>query len=877
VRGLRIAEWRRRAGRAAALAARAVRIAVRGRRAGRAAAAALAALAVRIAVRGRRAGRAAVAALAAAGVLAVAAWPAGSDAQSGPAVAGPCSSAPTFPLEPYAQAQAQAQAMVARMTLAQEQTLLHGVGQGAPSGAAAATAAIPSLGIPALNQQDGPAGVADAATGVTQLPAPEALAATFDPALATCYGQVIGQEERGKGIDLVYGPTVNIVRQARWGRTYEALGEDPELDGTMAAAEVNGIQSTGEMAEVKHYAVYNQETYRNTSLDDAIVSQKALHEIYLRPWQLILAQSSPAAVMCSYSTINGVGACENRALLDGELDTTLGFQGFVSSDWGATHAAGAAIDAGLDQEEPFYAARTGAQFDQWFGGPLAAAVAAGRVSQATVAQAAVRVLTQMYRFGLLTAPPSGTIATDVATAPDAAVATSVAQDGTVLLANRGRLLPLTAATRSIAVVGPAASLDPVDAGNGSARVIAQTSVTPLAGITALAGPDRKVSYSAGLPVSTTLAAVPASALTPALPAAGVGTGGYTGTLRVTQSGTYVFAYGNPVGDSPTTLTIDGQPLLANPGTQAPSTYSLAIDLRAGRAYRFRLSGPANDLRWATPATLAGYIAAAARAAAKTSVAVVVVADGTESEAADRVSLELPGDQDALISAVAAANPRTVVVIDAGAPVLMPWLRSVPAVLDAWYPGQGDGSSLAALLFGRADPSGHLPVTFPASESAVPASTPRQFPGVDGEVHYSEGVDVGYRWYDAHDVTPLFPFGYGLSYTSFAFSDLRVHADGTRVSVSAQVRNSGRRSGADAVQLYLGLPAAADDPPRQLEAFARVSLAPGAQTTVHFTLSPEQLSYWGRGAERVAPGRYAVYLGDSSALAQLPLRASFEVR
>jgi beta-glucosidase len=259
---------------------------------------------------------------------------------------------------------------------------------------------------------------------------------------------------------------------------------------------------------------------------------------------------------------------------------------------------------------------------------------------------------------------------------------------------------------------------------------------------------------------------------------------------------------------------------------------------------------------------------------------VVVSDDTQSEATDRLSLNLPSAQDELISAVAAANPHTVVVINAGAPVAMPWLSQVAGVLDAWYPGQTSGTSLASVLFGQTDPGGHLPVTFPVSLSQVPASTTAQFPGNGTDVLYSEGIDVGYRWYDAKNITPMFPFGFGLSYTQFRFSHLSVSpsaVDGTRdVRVSGVITNTGKVAGSDVAQLYLGDPSATGEPLRQLEGFQRVSLAPRASARVSFVITPQEESWWSDAANgwTQTAGSYRVYVGDSSALAGLPLQGSF---
>ncbi|HLH28653.1 MAG TPA: glycoside hydrolase family 3 N-terminal domain-containing protein, partial [Acidimicrobiales bacterium] len=406
-----------------------------------------------------------------------------------------------YRLEPLAEAERQAAALVRRMTLAQELDLMDGVGPyPAPAHTVGATAAIPSLGVPALTEQDGPAGVGDGVGGVTQLPAPEALAATFDPAAAACYGQVIGAEARRKGIDLVYGPTVNIVRVPQWGRAFESLGEDPVLAGDIGTAEVGGLQRTGTMAQVKHYAVYNQETYRMTPADDAVVGAKALHEIYLRAWDQIAA-AGPASVMCSYSTINGSAACENRSLIRDHLDGEVGFTGFVGSDYYAPGSTVGSAEAGLDQEQPI---------PLHYGSSLAAAVEDGRVPRSTVDEAARRVLAELFRFGVAGRRPTGGITDLAATPGDAAVAQSVAEEGTVLLRNRAGTLPLDPHRAGrLAVVGPAAD-DPVTTGGGSAIVTATATVSPLAGIEAAVGRDR-VTAAPGLPEPGEFTPIPAAA------------------------------------------------------------------------------------------------------------------------------------------------------------------------------------------------------------------------------------------------------------------------------------------------------------------------------------------------------------------------------
>jgi beta-glucosidase len=256
----------------------------------------------------------------------------------------------------------------------------------------------------------------------------------------------------------------------------------------------------------------------------------------------------------------------------------------------------------------------------------------------------------------------------------------------------------------------------------------------------------------------------------------------------------------------------------------------------------------------------------------------VFAGDQETEGVDRPDLSLQDPQGQLIQAVARANPHTIVVLNTGGPVLMPWLSQVRAVVEAWYPGEQDGNAIAPVLFGDVDPAGKLPITFPASDSAVPANTPAQYPGVDGTADYSEGLDVGYRYDDAKGITPLFPFGYGLSYTSFGFSHLRVARHRAAVTVEAEVRNTGRRPGTEVAELYVGDPAAAQEPPRQLRGFQQVTLSPGQSRIVRFILPASALAYWDPSTEgwTTAPGRYHVWVGDSSALADLPLHGQFSI-
>ncbi len=815
---------------------------------------------------------AAVAAVITAAALALSAAPAGAQTPQTAVTASRSSAAAHCPwLNTHQTVARRVAEVMSRMTLSDEITMVEGQGTGEPY--VFYMAAQPQLCIPAMGLEDGPNGVGDGLTGVTQLPSGVDLAATFDPSLAKRYGQVVGAEEAGKGASVNLGPTVNIDRDPRWGRSFETYTEDPYLNSALATSEIEGVQSQRVLDQVKHYDAYNQETNRNTSLDDDIVSDRALHEIYMPAFQAAVQQAGAASVMCAYSTINGNYACQNPYLENTVLRDQWDFQGFVTSDYGAIHDTSAAAD-GTDMEQPF---------NSNFGQPLEQAVRDGTISRSVVNTMVSRILTEMFRFNLLTDPQTGSTGATVTTPAHVALSNQVAEAGTTLLKNDGPVLPLPAASAgNVAVIGPAASAAPSYAGGGSAYVLPSAAVSPLQGIKSAAGSGTQVSYTQGLPTDTSLPAIPSSVLSPAYAPTPFG-GSYTGTLTAPQNGTYVLAVTNTCGCyTPTYLKVNGNELLDDPGTPPVSTYSVAVQLRAGHSYRLQISGDSSALTWGTPSHLAPGIAKAVTAAKSASTAVVVVSDDTETEAADRLSLNLPSAQNELISAVAAANPRTVVVINAGAPVVMPWLNQVAGVVDAWYPGQTSGTALASVLFGTVDPSGHLPVTFPASLSQVPAAAKSSFPGVNGKVHYSEGVDVGYRWYDARAIVPLFPFGYGLSYTTFAYSGLEVtpaSVDGVQtVQVTATVTNTGSRAGSDVAQLYLGDPAATGEPPRQLEGFQRVTLAAGQSTQVTFSVTPRDTWWWDQaaGGWSQTAGTYQVYVGDSSATADLPLQGSFRM-
>jgi beta-glucosidase len=755
-------------------------------------------------------------------------------------------------------------------------------------------AAIERLGIPALTMTDGPAGIRIPYQRVnggraTLLPAPLALAAAWEPALASAHGDVLGAEAFATGHNVLLGPTLDLARSPLAGRTFEGFGEDPLLAARLAVPLVRAIQAHPVLADAKHFAMYAQETNRWTV--DARVDERTLRELYLRPFEAAVRDAGVATVMCGFNLVNGVHSCESRELLTGILKEELGFDGFVLSDWGSIHGTVRPALAGLDQE---------LAFERHFGRRLVDAVRNGAVPAAIVDDKARRILRTMFRFGLFDRPAA------VAPLPErehGARSREIAEQGVVLLKNAG-LLPLAGgAVRSIAVVGADAANGSTQ-GAGAARVEPTYAVSVVDGLRARAAGVRVEHVEGGDPITAAhlLAGplpVPSSVLAPP---GGAGRGlraeywldtsfdGPPDVDRVDRQVALSLGFFNypsvgasslprlpssfsltpfaarwtgtlvapATGDYGLTLTsrgtgqvfLDGALVIAPTGREELASRSATVHLVAGESRALRVEYVADSseigrevdvggevvLGWEPPAgAVAPAVREAAGLAAAADVAVVVVRDyGTEER--DRTDLALPGGQDALVHAVAAANPRTVVVLMTGQPVAMPWLEEVAAVVQAWYPGQEQGNVVARVLFGDVNPSGKLPVTFPRDLSQLPAPVP------SGDVaDYSEGLLVGYRWYDAKGLEPLFPFGHGLSYTTFRYDALDASDP---AAVSFTVTNAGAVAGAEVAQVYVG-PCTGDAsrPPRQLAGFAKVALAPGASARIVVPLAPEALATW----------------------------------
>ena len=681
-----------------------------------------------------------------------------------------------------------AELVLAEMSRAEKQTLVFGYfATDAPwkkyvappearAGSAGYVPGIPRLGIPPQWETDAGIGVASQAAardkrGRTALPSGLATAASWDPALARRAGAMIGAEARASGFNVMLAGGVNLVREPRNGRNFEYGGEDPLLAGVIVGAQIAGIESNHLISTVKHFALNDQETDRNTV--DVLIDRDQARMSDLLAFQLAIEQGNPGSVMCSYNKVWGEHACESSYLLTDLLRRDWGWRGYVMSDWGAVYSTAKAARSGTDQE-------SGWPFDAkpFFRESLLKAVEAGEVPEARLNEMARRILRTMFAKGIIDHPvgssPIDLPAKDLEA--HAAISREGAEQGAVLLKNDGAILPLGADVKRIAVIGGHADKG-VLAGGGSSLV-----------------------YGAG---------------------------------------------GNAVPDlDPTSW----------PG---PVMYYPSSPLRAIKAL-----APKAEVQFAGGEDRG----AAARLAAKSDVAIVFVTlwDGESFDG----ELTLPDEQDALVSAVAKANPRAIVVLETGGAVFMPWINQVRGVVQAWYPGTSGGEAIANLLFGRVNPSGRLPISFPkeASQLARPELIETGATGDNtGKVRYTEGAAVGYKWHDAKKLPPLFPFGFGLSYTRFEQTGLTARLEGQELVVKFRVRNVGQRAGKDVAQIYVSPVAGGWEAPKRLGGWRKVELPPGASTDVELRVDPRLLAMFSEagGGWRIAPGAYKVLLGSSA--------------
>ena len=694
--------------------------------------------------------------------------------------------------------------VIKEMTVDEKIALLHGVGMPTDEPVTPENAAsnrgvgyavgVPRLGIPGIDMSDAAYGVRSSGVNgrySTALPANVAAAASWDTDAAYEYGALIGRELRAQGFNMSLGGGVNLTRDPRNGRTFEYLGEDPVLAGTLVAKLIEGTQSANVIGDIKHYALNDQESGRNSV--NITISKRAMRESDLLAFEIGVEQGKPAAVMCSYNRVNGDFACENQYLLNEVLKKDWKFPGFVLSDWGGTHSDVKASAAGLDNEQPgrfFYEKRFKDALD------------AGKIPQAELDEHVHRILRSMFAAGVVDHPRQRSVID-----PFAGFETSrkIEEGGIVLLKNEKAQLPLSAARlKTIAVIGSHSDVGMIS-GGGSAQV-------------------------------------------------------------------------DPIGGNAT-----------KPAGQGATHWMEEIWFPTSPLKAIKERAPHANVKYDP-----GTDPAAAAAAAKGADVAIVFAYKWSSEGMDLKDLSLPHDQDAIIAAVTAANPHTIVVLETGNPVTMPWVEKPAAIMEAWFAGSDGANAVGNVLFGTVNPSGKLPNTFPKSEADLPhptitmpppesshfagAATPEKWAmGLPPfQVTYDEGVKVGYKWYDAENKKPLFPFGYGLSYTTYRYSGLQV-TPGDKVKVTFTVANAGAREGSEIAEVYAALPAAAQEPPKRLIGFAKVKLNPGEKHSVTVEIDPKYLSIFDEQKDdwSLLPGDYTIMVGGSSN--SLPLKATVSLK
>ena len=761
-------------------------------------------------------------------------------------------------------------------------------------------------GIPALTVTDGPNGARGVRGTSACFPSSTALAATWDTALVERVGAALAEEALAKGARVLLAPTVNIHRHPLAGRSFECFSEDPHLSARMAAAYVRGVQGGGVGATVKHFVCNDSEFERRTISSE--VAERALREIYLPPFEAAVREAGAWAVMTAYNRLNGTH-CAQHPTVRSLLKEEWGFDGLVMSDWYGTHAGAASVAAGLDLEMPGPPA--------WMGPHLLEEVRGGRLPEAALDDQVRRLLRLLDRCRLL----GGPVPDPPVRSPDRPehreLARRAAAQAIVLLRNAGELLPLReAGLRTVAVIGPNAEMAAIQ-GGGSANVNPHRAVGPLGALREALGPDVRVEHEPGCPPAAgrpplddrlldgkglalayhaglELAGPPVltevvhrgrvvwmGAPAPGLPAGEFSVRG-TGRRAPRHAGRHVLGLAS-AGRS--RLRLDGRVVIDNwdgwtPGATfygvGSDEVTAEVELEVGRRYELSVelaatSGPIAGLALRCTEPRPGDLlerAVALAAEADAAVVVVCTDDEWEREGADRASFALPPGQDELIERVAAANPRTVVVVNTGAPVRMDWADRVPAVLQAWFGGEEAGHALADVLLGRANPSGRLPTTIPRRLEDTPAFL--DYPGENGRVRYGEGIFVGYRWYDRRRIEPRFCFGHGLSYTTFAYGPLELDRaelrPGETLVASVEITNTGAPAGAEVVQLYVADPESRlARPERELRGFRRTWLEPGQTCRLRFELDVRDLACWdpGSGGWVAEAGEFEITVGASS--------------
>lgn len=800
----------------------------------------------------------------------------------------------------------QIETWLSQLTLTEKISLLSGADNWA-------TQAIPRLGIPSLTTTDGPHGVRtdgpntsrpDGTT--TAYPTGISIAATWDRDLVRTLGAALAEETRNMGCDVLLGPCVNIIRNPLGGRNFESYSEDPYLAGEIGLNWVLGLQEKGVAASLKHFACNNQEVERMRV--NVCVDERSLRELYLPAFEKIVKQAQPWTVMCAYPRLNGSYCSENRFLLKELLKGEWGFEGAVISDWGAVHSTAASVSNGLDLEMPGPA--------RWRGSLLKEAVTNWQVSENDLDNVVRRILRLITRC----APGKTDPRPNATNTPEhRAIARQIARESITLLKNKGSLLPISKSVQKIAVIGLNATQRIT--GGGSSQVLGHYWVTPLQGLqNALAG-KVKIVYEPGVdnrampvPIEAELlwqpdgsqglvgrvynnldfTGEPVLQQIPTLNAwwGGVGpaagsidpcafSGVWEGLYRAVASGVtpfFLFNNGHAKLYLDDTLIIEN-----NSGDIEPEYGNLSsvlaggsAELVAGQTYRLRVEMSYQTVDGFSilqvghipPYVPSDGYARAVEAAKNADLAIVFAGNPQdyEREGLDRPNMALPGNQNELISEVVQANPNTVVVINSGSPVDMPWVGQVPAILWAHYPGQEGGNALAEILTGQVSPSGKLPITLPVRLKDNPGFI--NYPG-GKSVNYGEGIFVGYRFYDTCGIEPLFPFGHGLSYTQFEYADLKVpevFSSGQLVEISFSVKNVGGFAASEVVQVYVqDVEASLQRPLNELKGFQRILLAPGEQTRVCISLDERAFSFYDPAQHQWVsePGHFEIKVGSSS--------------
>ena len=770
----------------------------------------------------------------------------------------------------------------------------------------------PQIGLSPFNCYDGPSGVT-ARSGPDDFPfltpCPTSLAASWDPDLVRRVGEVVGDEAVRRDVQLIQAPNVNLPRSPLGGRGFEHFAEDPWLTGTLGSAWMLGVQSRNVGCSVKHLTCNDSETERQTM--NAIVSERVLREVYLLPFEMAI-EAGAWSIMTAYNRVNGTFCAEHEHLLREIVKGELGFDGLLESDFHGTHSTGPSARAGLALEMPGPA--------HYYGDALAAAVRAGEVDEAKVDEAVIRILRFARRVGRL---GETSLQTPSPHDDPRALLREAAAAGCVLLSNRDGLLPLDPkAAGRVAVIGPNAA-QPTFQGASFGQVgQRQDLVTPLDSLRETYGdviheqgvpPDHRVPPLRYIDIATAgdysvrgmdVAYYVEDATEPAVREVRVagnliwnlnmpGMGRITRNGRVTvsavvtpsESGTFTFHTGSSAAFE---LKVDGESLIRQ-GPQPPKDdTAVAIRppiltapraLKAGVPVSVEIEMPFGPSRTHSlhfgvmPPQPADLMERAVQAARDANAVVLVVGEtqDTAVESADRSTTRLPESQIDLIERVCAANPRTVVVVNAAHAVDMPWADSAGAVLQVWFPGQEFGPALADVLSGVTEPGGRLPVTFAASEADYPVFGLQP---VNHDLVYEATPDIGYRHFDVKGITPRFAFGHGLGYAEFEYEGLRIHPEADHIVVEVEVRNAGARAGKEVVQAYLRPPSL--DGTRQAERLAGIAalrVDPGAQATARIELGPKAFRRWTDGGWQIAPGEYEVLVGRSAAEIRLRGRAT----